>query len=69
MGHLVMTPLEGLFALTLTAFLFWSPMFALAYSKRRFGGTKWGYVMGWAITSLVTILLFVALSIYESAWR
>ena len=64
-----MTPLGGLFILTVASFLAWAPLFGFAYSRRQFGGSSRGYTIAWIATSLVTIAVFALMSVVESASR
>lgn len=46
--------------------MFWAPFFALAYYRRRFGGTPRGYLLGFAITWLATVALFALMTVWEN---
>lgn len=65
----MITPLEGLLILTITSFLMWSPIFAFAYARRQFNEPRRGYIIAWMITSLITIGIFVLMTVLENANR
>jgi hypothetical protein len=69
MGHLTLSILGALAALSVSALLVWAPVFAFAYARRRFGGTWQNYLKAYLSVCALTVAAFVLLGLVENAIR
>ncbi|HEX8534340.1 MAG TPA: hypothetical protein VF662_09240 [Allosphingosinicella sp.] len=60
----------GVFLLfALPCLMTWAPIFAFAYWRRNFGGSRRGYLKGWVITSLGMAAALALLGLVEQLVR
>jgi len=62
-----LTYLEGFAGVAIAGAALWAPFFALAYARRKFGGERRNYALAFAATWLVTVGLFVGLTLLENS--
>lgn len=65
MGHLSMSALEALLAITLASLLLWAPLFGFAYARRKFGGSAANYFKAYLAAAALTVALFLLLAVAE----
>ena len=68
-GHLSLTLAAMLFFLSFATLLVWAPVFAFAYWRRQFGGTRRGYLKAYLATSFATVAFFLLLGVAEELAR